>query len=1088
MTDAPETRRERPRRPTREAPKPPLSVDVEGTAAEPDANAHLVPSPTSESDNSAEKLISLTPLRAHYLKKSLIQLQFRHELDALTTSAPNQVSTFSYLGPPFNPPPKDAPRLELPFLRYVFRQFVLTFPFLKEAPKDFFPEKLQPFMVSVLSRNLTPTSIFDEGGEGFEQASRLKLLHKAERNFAMFLGTATKLAEREEVVRLSQSDLDRLELLAKKRYAREKRMQDIFDVNIICVRTVVDKGRMRSKMHEEFIIRTRRAGQPDVYVSRRYGDFRTLADELRKAHPEETIGSPPAKDRTVVSAPHSAPITPNPSTGGLFRTTTASTTGSSDSLSMPPSPRSASSHNGFSLSPMTSTSSAPQSLRLAREKNRLTLRSYLHSLLANSTIGSSPVLKSFLLSMPTSLNEDEQYDAQRREEADRMREDGRKRFAQEIKDRVEGLRGAVRGVKGDIMGPGGLTRIFSTIKITQDVRDLPPEYQAVLEWARISLASTVFQHLVAADNASQTFAGLKRIHGLMPYFMLKTALKISNPMGMIRSVLDLFLAQPFGQKSLLQRMFTSSLAEEVRALEEDIEAVKDKVDDPLLCEKIKLFVYAPKEIQYIYKADAVAEKVNILTAVLRSGEDPPLSRPQMYRVMRAHRAHAAYTKYREDLADSDDDDGPQDDDAWLYEDLTVLAKLYERLRDREELIGLIFEGVTADLLKDIITIFYAPLAQVYRAASIADSIGDLQNFINDLIKTVEATEELSQEDPQRTVQAFIDLIQRHEQSFYSFVHKVHSKGEGLFDSLMRWIELFLMVIREGLSDAQGQNRISLEFLLPHTGSERETIMKEVDAVAKYHYGLKLAHEDKLRKRFGRTQQGLAQGDADAEDEVARALVDGVVQELSFGELISGDADELAAADSEDNSEDSEEESGSDEETDSEEYETGSEESSTEEEKPRPTPIARARTVGNPPIRQRVDSLKSAPLGKQSMDATRPVKSSPLRTSRSMTFSHSHNSLRYDHASAPPVPPLPPKDHLTLSRSKPLPPSPAPPRQRPSADELRQRPPLDARPQPKTLQKRKNRPEPIKPPELHHIPQLLPLFVEMMRPLLRPRQS
>jgi hypothetical protein len=44
-------------------------------------------------------------------------------------------------------------------------------------------------------------------------------------------------------------------------------------------------------------------------------------------------------------------------------------------------------------------------------------------------------------------------------------------------------------------------------------------------------------------------------------------------------------------------------------------------------------------------------------------------------------------------------------------------------------------------MKDIITIFYSPLAQVYRAASIADSIGDLQGFINDLIKTVEATEE-----------------------------------------------------------------------------------------------------------------------------------------------------------------------------------------------------------------------------------------------------------------------------------------------------------------------------------------------------------
>jgi hypothetical protein len=51
------------------------------------------------------------------------------------------------------------------------------------------------------------------------------------------------------------------------------------------------------------------------------------------------------------------------------------------------------------------------------------------------------------------------------------------------------------------------------------------------------------------------------------------------------------------------------------------------------------------------------------------------------------------------------------------------------------------QGTTAGLLKDIITIFYAPLAQVYKAASIADSLGDLQNFLNDLIKTVENVED-----------------------------------------------------------------------------------------------------------------------------------------------------------------------------------------------------------------------------------------------------------------------------------------------------------------------------------------------------------
>jgi hypothetical protein len=64
------------------------------------------------------------------------------------------------------------------------------------------------------------------------------------------------------------------------------------------------------------------------------------------------------------------------------------------------------------------------------------------------------------------------------------------------------------------------------------------------------------------------------------------------------------MAQPFGQKSLLQRMFTSSLLEEVRAIEEDIEAVSDKVEDPVIVEKVRRFVYATREEQVAARAEA----------------------------------------------------------------------------------------------------------------------------------------------------------------------------------------------------------------------------------------------------------------------------------------------------------------------------------------------------------------------------------------------------------------------------------------------------------------------------------------------------
>lgn len=154
------------------------------------------------------------------------------------------------------------------------------------------------------------------------------------------------------------------------------------------------------------------------------------------------------------------------------------------------------------------------SARLGREKNRLTLRAYLRTLLSTSVPAHSPVLLSFLLSGPVTLSQSELEDAQRREEADKTREDGRKKFAKEIASRVDGLREAVKSVKGDLMGKGrnipllhrrsgakgftqdGLTKIFATIKVTPDIRQLPSNYQGVIEWARMSYVTPHSHHSV----------------------------------------------------------------------------------------------------------------------------------------------------------------------------------------------------------------------------------------------------------------------------------------------------------------------------------------------------------------------------------------------------------------------------------------------------------------------------------------------------------------------------------------------------------------------------------------------------------------
>lgn len=365
---------------------------------------------------------------------------------------------------------------------------------------------------------------------------------------------------------------------------------------------------------------------------------------------------------------------------------------------------------------------------------------------------------------------------------------------------------------------------------------------------------------------------------------------------------------------------------------------------------------------------------------------------------------------------------------------------------------------------------------------------------------------VSQDDPQQTVEIFIDLIQRHEQSFYYFVHKVHSKGEGLFSGLMRWIEQFLDIVREGLGEP-----ISLEFILPHTGDERRDVMKEIDEVALHHYKLKIAYESKLRRRFGR-----GGADIGGDDENSREIVGGLVRDVSLGDFMRGGMLDVAAEEEE--TSDGGEESSSDYESDADGGETGSEESSESSPaqlRTSPSTPSLPKQESSPPSQPPKSAVpppaeSPSPSPSPQVPARAPSVASPssagtrlrklsltLRKSRSMTFNGTRPSPSNNaEAPPPPVPSLPQSvaqsrsaAPLTASRSKQLPALPHHTRT-PSASSSQRpvsnahRPSLERRhPQnlPQTPKKQsKPAPSAPKPPELKKIAELLPIFVEMVR--------
>jgi Domain of unknown function in PX-proteins (DUF3818) len=254
------------------------------------------------------------------------------------------------------------------------------------------------------------------------------------------------------------------------------------------------------------------------------------------------------------------------------------------------------------------------------------------------------------------------------------------------------------------------------------------------------------------------------------------------------------------------------------------------------------------------------------------------------------------------------------------------------------------------------------------------------------------------------VQVFIDLVGRHEGSFYHFVHQVHSKGQGVFDDLMKWIEHVINFVRDGLPEP-----MSLEFILPHAGTERARAIEEIDSVIEYHRKLKEAHHERMRRRIVRGE--MTERDEDA------AFVGGMMDQFSMGDLaeVMGELD-AEESDEEENDEDSSDELGS---------------------------------------------------RRTSQSSDRPSQNTPKSTDTLGTALASVSIGTLNRRNAEPAPRPSPTVHTNVR-------GPPTPSMRASVDSSMPR---------KSHGRRKKGRVLIVPPTLVYIPQLVPVFVEMLRPAL-----
>ncbi|KAL8709273.1 MAG: hypothetical protein Q9220_006016 [cf. Caloplaca sp. 1 TL-2023] len=791
--------------------------------------------PIPPSDN------ALTGKQEHYLKRELLSQQVDFEITELAST-----TALQRFGAPFRSDygevaPVDS---DLPILRFIFVHHVRNFPFLDRArEKEFWQNKLQVFLELFAQKHISSSE------DRLEESKRRKLAIKAKKLVELMMVSGIPTASGyEERIRFSELEVvDRgaqdQGLLVN---APEGHAINGWDVNVAGVRTTSVKRTVRYHQHAEFIIRVRQPGRPDHYVGRRYGEFAKLHKRLRTEMPGKILAPLPRKNKTSTASTFFG-MGGDDDASSVSSVSTQNTglnhdDGGSLRNLVGMNHRRAASLQPDRSSPRASGEYRREHVTLYREDQRVSLRAFLRTFLQNSQIAESKPMHEFLTNSPIKLNEEEMEDLDRRKAMDEKRIEEQRRFYEIARQRAKELDTYMERFRRDIVERNGLTNLFKEIKEKERIADLSTEYQKFAEWLRIEVAATIYHLFLAEDNSPELFAQAKRIHSMIPYVALKQVIRFANPAMVMSGVLDLFLAQPFGTRSLAQRVFGMALNDGIKGFQKSIDALVVKINDDVFCEKLKAFTNAGEESKNRVRNEAVVDGVDLVVAILKSEQIKPELSPEQ--IGKAFNAYVAWNNAVENVDDE------MKTGAQLFAYLKQLLKMYTRQRDKAMMLSVIEEPVTLHLFRDLFTIFYEPLVRVYKSANVYNSVTDFASFADDMFRVLDLAQRQDvSADPNQTVQSFIDLCARHQDNFYKFVHEVHIHDNGLFTQLMGWLEGILEFLRHGPRGGKLDMNALFQGAVEMRQVDKAAAIAEIDKLIKWQEDRKQWHQDKTRQKM-----------------------------------------------------------------------------------------------------------------------------------------------------------------------------------------------------------------------------------------------
>ncbi|KAK4053580.1 hypothetical protein OIO90_003817 [Microbotryomycetes sp. JL221] len=393
-------------------------------------------------------------------------------------------------------------------------------------------------------------------------------------------------------------------------------------------------------------------------------------------------------------------------------------------------------------------------------------------------------LESFLLGNAEDVDAEELEDwVERGEREEDKAEELRQKWVK-IGQRGKTLRTTWTLYRTALIEGSEMDKSIAVLRKTSTIKALPPQYRDAEEWARIWVAYALHYFFVGSSTGEELLGLLKSFHDLVPYGALKLGLSLVNPTLAIRAIVQIILGQPAGQPSLFQRIFQIICNSQIKTQKKLVAEARNRVRDEGMCNALERHVYASYMERQRVRQRADEQEEDIVVTIM-----------QEYSGSQSAQSVSEWAKEFDKWERKGSIESKRSGNVSRFIDLKDCLAALCRKRDREQVVAVIMEPNTPRALHESIAVFYNTIYKVANASNLSARLGDLQAFLDDLIKTGYSEHNKPSD--------FIKLAARHDQSLYFLMYEIASNGGTLLDPLIEWSRSGLNFINEGIPPVEG---------------------------------------------------------------------------------------------------------------------------------------------------------------------------------------------------------------------------------------------------------------------------------------------